>query len=726
MYLRSIRLTTFSLLMLLPVLDGQPVLTPSPDHTGAEAGQDIGPYNVTNSFETGYRFTTVGGDADLFRSFENYGNGLRLFGGNFIAKSKDGHGRPFDSLSLGTSGLGNDPYGMANLRLDKNGLYNYDMNWRRSDYLNPAELSGAGQTLKMTRRTVQDHDLSVSATKWAKLLLGYSRNHETGPEFTYYETYIGGLARSELPLARDTRRDFNEYRLGTELDFAGFRLAITHRWEYYKDDSSVASLAPGQPYAAGFLLNLPFDPDREVTYRQAATAYYRSQPIHTGIGAWFGNLNRTAKYWAINARMTYSKSESTTDYFETQTGASQAPGIVPTGDGRFLTGNNSGYGPTATAIDYMPGTARRPYSAGDFSFSLFPAKNLTIVNSTSVDSNRYDGTGTEFRAISNGSAIINRFYSFHIGTGRVSDALETNYHVTKWLGLNAEYRYTSRFIDNNFVRAGTTKSVDRNSARNHLNTGTFGFRLNPLRPLTLTADGTIGRDNHPETPVSPANFHTIKARADYRTRKLRLTFSYRQLYNLNDPLSVYSPSTGVLVVGQQLDYYASHSRDYSATTSFEANNHLSFDVSYSKAHLDTLANLWAELVPPSSTTITSVSVRGYISQYISNLHTVSLIARTNLRWGTFYAGYNISRDTGDGRSNQNLGLTDLAASYTAAWSTFPMTYQAPLARLSIRISPKVQWNGGWEFYRYNQKFAYFGNQPYYRAHTGYSSVSLTF
>jgi hypothetical protein len=129
---------------------------------------------------------------------------------------------------------------------------------------------------------------------------------------------------------------------------------------------------------------------------------------------------------------------------------------------------------------------------------------------------------------------------------------------------------------------------------------------------------------------------------------------------------------------------------------------------------------------PRSTTITSVSVRGYISQYISNLHTVSLIARANLRRGTFYAGYNISRDTGDGRSNQNVGLTDLGASYTAAWSTFPMTYQAPLARLSIRISPKVQWIGGWEFYRYNQKFAYFGNQPYYRAHTGYSSFSLTF
>lgn len=30
-----------------------------------------------------------------------------------------------------------------------------------------------------------------------------------------------------------------------------------------------------------------------------------------------------------------------------------------------------------------------------------------------------------------------------------------------------------------------------------------------------------------------------------------------------------------------------------------------------------------------------------------------------------------------------------------------MTYQAPMARLSIKIAPKVQWNGGWEFFRYN-------------------------
>ena len=89
-------------------------------------------------------------------------------------------------------------------------------------------------------------------------------------------------------------------------------------------------------------------------------------------------------------------------------------------------------------------------------------------------------------------------------------------------------------------------------------------------------------------------------------------------------------------------------------------------------------------------------------------------------------GYNNTRDTGDGREKQNLGLTDPAASFLALGTTFPMSYQAPLARLSIKLTPKVQWNGGWEFYRYNQKFAYFGYQPYYRAHTGYTSLTFTF
>src|SRR5215471_4893854 len=148
MHQRFIRIASFHLLLLSPALYGQRVLTPSPERTGSERGNDVGAYNIVNSVETGYRFTIAGGDQNLFRSVENYGNGLRLFGGRFIANSKDGRGRLFDTFSLTASGLGNDPYGSVNLRIEKNDRYRYDMTWRRSDYLNPSQISGGSATLK--------------------------------------------------------------------------------------------------------------------------------------------------------------------------------------------------------------------------------------------------------------------------------------------------------------------------------------------------------------------------------------------------------------------------------------------------------------------------------------------------------------------------------------------------------------------------------------------------
>jgi hypothetical protein len=720
------RVKYLALLLLIRGVNAQHALPPSPDASGDELGKGLGAYNVTNSFETGYRFTTVGGDANLFRSVENYGDGIRLFGASVAAHSLDGHGPLFDTFSFNSSGLGNDPYGVANITLEKNEGYRYDMTWRQENYFNASQLNGESDTLQNTRRTIQDHDLAIPMTKWAKLLLGYTRNQETGPEFTAYETYIGGLARSVLPLDRSTRRDFNGYRLGGEFTFLGFRLSVSHRWEYYKDDSSIASLIPGQPYPLAYLQNQRFNAALEATYPQAATAYSRSQPMHTQNLGWFGNLSRSSQYWAMNARISYGAGKSNTIYYESETGASQATGIVPTGDGRFLTGSNSGFGKTVTALTNMPGNAVNPFTAGDLTFSIFPIKKLTITSSTSVDSNRYDGRGREFRHLTNGTADINRYWIYHLGTGKVSDALDLNYTVNKWLGLNTEYRYTSRFIDNDLTRTGTTNSRDFNTISDHLNEGTVGIRLKPLQRLSISADGSLGRDNAAETPTSPAHFHNIRARADYRVTRLKFGMSYRQIYNLNAPLSVASASTGQLIVGAPLDYYASHSRDYSAHASFEADRHLSFDVTYDKAHLDTLANLWAELVPAGSKTITAVSVRGYTSEYISNLHTVSFNVRSTLKRATLYAGYNISTDTGDGRSQQNLGLTNIASAYTATGTTFPLTYQFPQARLSIRLTPKLQWNGGWELYRYHQEFAYFGYQPYYRAHTGYTSLSLSF
>jgi len=705
------RLLCLSFVIAAPLLQAQPVVTPSPDRTGAALGEAWGGYSVTNSFEFGYRFTEVGGDASFFHNTENYGNGLRLFGGSLTMNSKDGHGYLFDSLTVNTTGLGNDPYGAATARIEKNGVYRYDLNWRKSSYTNLPLDNGASANLMNTQRILQDHDLSVSVAKWAKLQLGYSRVKQTGPQDSTYEGYIGGLGRSVLPLLQNVRRDYNEYRVGTQLDFYGFRLTLSHQWEYYKDDTTTDPLVPGQPYPLALSV---YQPSLPVTYSPlGVTAYDRSNPMHGLNRGWFANLYRSTRLWAVNGRMTYSKGESTTMYSETETGARGVANAIC---------SNCALGAPTNAYTYAPGTARRPFTAGEFSFSLFPTDQLTIVNNTSAQNLRYDGLG--LAVINNNvAALKNVLWNFRTGDQRFSDSLDANYRIAKWLGLHAEYRYTARWLIYDLIRAGTTNSKDLNTLNNHLNAGTFGIRVKPFKPLSLDVDATVGKDNSAYTPVSPSQYHNLRARLDYRqSKRLRFGAAYRQVYNINAPAPVVFTST---FGPPPPSYYSSHSRDLSASSSLTLSKLWSLDVTYSKIHLDTFANLWAEQPAPNSVTI--VSTPGYYSRYISNLHTVSIMARTTIqKRGTLYLGYNISKDTGDGRGVQNLSLTDPAASFLAGVNTFPLTYQAPMARLSIKLTPKVQWNGGWEFYRYNQKFAYFGYQPYYRAQTGYTSLTFTF
>jgi len=679
------------IIMSLTLLQAQPVAAPTPDRSISSRNFEGDSYNVTNSFEVGYRFAEVGGDSGLYRATENYGYGLRLFGSSFTANSIDGHGMLFDSLSINTMGLGNDPYSVASMRIEKNDVYRYDMTWRSNDYFNPAFLDGASRNLLNTNRVMQDHDLAIILAKWAKLKLGYSRNHDTGPAFSTYEEYIGGLARSVVPLDQNMRQDWNEYRLGGQFDFLGFRLSLSHQWDFYKEDTEPASLIPGQPYP--------------VPNTSLATSYLRSAPMHIQTPGWFGNLNRSGTLWAMNARITYSKADQSSIYYENETG----PGVAKVG-----VCNNCGVGPPAVASTYMPGAALQPFTAGDLTFSLFPTDRLTIVNSISATNDHIAGSGPMLQ-VNTSAATKSIFWYQDLGEKRVSDSLDANYRFTNWLGLNAEYRYTDRRLDNNLIRTGTTKSTDINTMSDHLNTGTLGFRIKPLQPVTINLDASLGIDNAPETPVSLAHYHNIKARVQYAKKRMRFGATYRQLYNLNAPVL--------------FAYYSSHSRDFSVNSSFEVHHNLSLDLSYSKTHLDTFADLYAELPTtpdwPKSGKI--ANVRGYVSQYISNIHTVSAIARTAIKdRATLYVGYNITRDTGDGRAAQNLLLQDPAAAYLALANTFPMTYQAPLARLSIKLSPKLRWNAGWEFYRYNQKFAYFAYQPYFRAQTGYTSLSFAF
>jgi hypothetical protein len=140
-----------------------------------------------------------------------------------------------------------------------------------------------------------------------------------------------------------------------------------------------------------------------------------------------------------------------------------------------------------------------------------------------------------------------------------------------------------------------------------------------------------------------------------------------------------------------------------------------------KLHLDTVSGI-AYFAGTGRATLQSGD-----SLYLSNVHAANFGARFAVaKRADVYVGYSITKDVGDGRAAAAANLTDPAAALLASVQTFPLAYQSPLARVSLRITPKLRWNAGWQFYNYHEQFGVLGYYQNFHANTGYTSVSWAF
>lgn len=687
---------------LVAAAGAQQIVAPTtPVQVGSPRGDNSGDYNITQSFEVGYRFALVGGDVGMYRSVDNFGNGIRVLGTNLTVNSKDGHGKYFDEILLNTLGLGNDPYEHVMLRVQKNGLYRYDMTWRLDDYYNPALMIAGNNGLNGvptvnfvssqplmatgglhaadTERRLQDHEITLFPQSHYKFRLGYSRNIEDGPALsTAQEFDANGVG---YPVFMNVRRQWNEYRLGADLELAGFRFTLTRRWDFFKDDTPFTSVGTVSAAAPG---------DQTVVNQ-----FNRAEPIHGANPGWLGNLFTQRKLWGINARMTYVSGSRDFLLDEMASGISQFGGP---GSRQIVAGGN----------------ATRPDLAGDFTAQFFPTEKLTIINTSSVLSNRISGDSS-YSEVQNGFNLGQTIYFRYLGIRMLTNSLTANYRATNKVGFYVGYNYTDRLVKT--IEGSTLPAFANSTANNffqvsnHLNSPVVGIRLRPWKPFTITVDGELGRANYPLTPVSDKNYHSINGRMQYRTRRLQLSATYRQVYNLNAPF-VFAT-------------FDSHSRQYSANASWAPKDWFSIDASYVKLHLDTRGG-----IAFFATTDTRPQLQfTFPSFYISNVHAGNLGVRFAIRRrADVYLGYSINKDTGDGRSTPVLpgDAGNVIASLLDGVQTYPLTYQSPLARLSIKITPKLRWNAGFQFYDYAEVFHLFGYNQNFHADTGFTSVQWSF
>jgi hypothetical protein len=424
------------------------------------------------------------------------------------------------------------------------------------------------------------------------------------------------------------------------------------------------------------------------------TQFNRAEPIHGANPGWLGNLFTRRKLWAVNARLTYVSGSRDFLMAEAASGINQFGGP---GSRQIAAGGNAG----------------RPDLAGDAALQFFPTDKLTIVNNSSVLSNRIDGQSS-YSEVQNGLDLGQTIYFRYLGIRMVTNSTTVNYQPNKKLGFFTGYNYSDRLIRT--IDASTVPAFENSTVRNtyqvsnHLNSADVGFRYRPWKPFTITADGEIGRANFPLTPISPKNYHSINGRLGYRARRLQLSATYRQVYNLNAPF-VFAT-------------FDSHTRQYSANASWAPKDWFSLDASYVKLHLDTRGGI-AFFV---NTGNRPQLISNMPSYYISNVHAANLGVRFAIRrHADLYVGYSINKDTGDGRPTAvPAGVTNPVEALLDSVQTFPLTYQSPLARVSIRITEKVRWNVGYQFYNYNQQFNPFGFYQNFHANTGFSSILWSF
>ena len=637
----------------------QQTVAPTPEPVGPPRGDNVSDYNIVNSIETGYRWNSIGGNTDEYRSQVNYGNGVRLLSSFFNMNSKDGHGRFFDQILLTTQGLGNDPYESATLRVEKNRLYRFDMNWRLNDYFNPGLVSSGQESgnFRDTRYTSQDDDLTLFPQSKFKFFLGYSRGVQEGPELTS----VGGIFASTNPAGFTSLRDArNEYRVGSEFQIFGVKVNWMRGWEDFKEDFLVVPQSDtGAPLPAEF-----------------------RNPYHGTSPYWRVVLFTDKKWFSLNGRFTYTNTQRA--FVQEQSG--------------LLGGLTTGPG----ALQFVTrGTGHRPVATGNFTFSIFPTSKLTFTNTTSVYNVRTEG---DFQVIqlNNGTGSFQVLNALYLGIRTLSNQADLNYQATRWIGFFAGYHYSDRFMRN--VLDVTLPNFDQTSI---LNAGVFGVRIKPVQPLTVVLSGEVGRANHPFAPKSDRNYQALDARVQYKHKSLLLSAYAQSNYNNNSV---------------SFTAFNSHARTYAANLSWSPLRWLSLTTDYSKLHLDTLGGI-------SFFEGGDAPASGY-SLYVSNLQTGNAGVRFALgKRVDLYAGYTHVQDTGDGRSNAfgSGSGTDIPEFQRA--QTFPLKFQSPVGRLSVKLNNRIRWNLGYQYYGYHEDFFTGGNflpDQAYRGHTGYTSVLWSF
>jgi hypothetical protein len=695
---------------------------PPAETTSAQTGEDTRDYTITSSIEVGYRGLRVDGNLNKYKSDLNYKAGPRLFDSSFLMRSKDGKGGLFDTLLVTSSGWGGDPYGQMRILAEKPKWYRFEGSYRRFKYFrvlnnianpnwifSPTTFSVApnpvsGEHSFNTSTQLGDFDLTIlPKNEMIRFTVGYSPERYIGPAYTSYHS--GG---NEFMFLSNLKSRANDFRLGADGKVGPIDYSFQQGFRRFRDDSSIN---------LGATLGINLNPAVA-----SFTSFNRTEPTRTSVNyTTFSVHSLVAKKLDLTARIVHSSSNSNFAFLENETGTN------------FATRIGSGAGAQLGAPNVLilgqfniPGNTNRPNTLFDFGVTFLATDKLRISNTFRVETFEINGADVfnDFFSVSRAPLPVDTRSFSNLGVSKSTkyrkyqDTIEGDYQFNKNYSIHFGYRYGNRRIEqllSGFAlnsNAPTALVPEDEIETNHTNAFFGGFKARPANNLTFYFDAERGTADNVFTRIGNYNYTNIRAKARYApNRKMNFNFAVITKDNAN-------PSE---IAGVSLTDFGVNIKSRTFTSSFNwvPTSKLSFNAGYNYnwVNSDAVVDYFYQ-VPPLASVRHPIGHSLYFQR--NNFFYIDVVAQLSPRV-SLYATYRVNQDHGQGSR-----LSDPTGTPGTLINSYPMSYQSPEGRLSIKINRHLDWNLGYQYYDYNEN-AVVGPRPQnYHAHLPYTSLRIYF
>lgn len=663
----------------LPIATAVSAAAQSPTPTPPPTVQED--YTVRSSIEIGYRWLDVNGSLNKYRSDLNYKAGVRIFDSSFFIENNTDEGW-FDSALINASGFGGDPSGMFRLNIGKAGGYTFDANVRRVSYfnnlinhVNPNNTTSSLHNANTTH-DIGDFDATIfPESEKLRIRMGFSYNRTEG---------LGGFTHraysDEFGVESEADAGSDDFRFGVDGKVLGFNMGITYGHRDYRDRIDYFLSNPS-------LGNNPTNNARLFTFD-------RMYPIDgtTDYANFF--LQRTfAGRFDMTARFIYSFSDTDFSLNENATGRDNSNNFVD------------------QDLFIITGRTKRSQTRGDLGLTWRATDKFRISNTFTIDDFDISGTNRSSQdqrrrnAAGNPIAPVIDNDTEHRATAyrRYSNLIEGDYQVGSRFGFNLGYRYTHRDV----AIWGFDMDLDPVTLVNHFEESQntthaiiAGIKAKPHKNWSIFGDIEHGTAD---------NVFTRLANSDYTNYRVRSRASFSNVVFNISAIARRNDNPARSIVDPTRDYVNQvRSNTFSTSIDWEPIQQFSVSGGYTYLHLNSVSDIRVPLGGTPQLGVSQFYIRD--SYYFIDV-------TANFKRVAFFGSYRFNDDNGQGsRVTPPPSSPNILTSY-------PMQMHSPEFRVAIKLHKNVDWNLGYQFYKYQDIFAPAQN---YNAHLPYTSLRFYF